>query len=212
MASPSDLDEITRVVLSWAKRAALAERRSRLGVADILCGLFAIDRDGSAPPEVREALKAPSGEIAWPEEVRRLYRAAEGVAPTEEKFPFDNELRAVIERSFLEDRALSAVTLAQNLRKQGSELVTRMLVPAGGGGPIVSRLDDVLKRTKRLQERLARRVLGQEPAIAMLGDAYFLACIGAAGAGPRGIFTFLGPPGVGKTLLAETFAQELREV
>lgn len=76
----------------------------------------------------------------------------------------------------------------------------------------VQRLELLRGRSRKLSEALSASVIGQDAAVAMLVNAYFRACLGYGGTGPRGIFTFLGPAGVGKTLLAESFAQALQSL
>ena len=61
----------------------------------------------------------------------------------------------------------------------------------------------------RLGKPLLKTVLGQEVAVDMLTDAYFRQTLRWDASATRGIFTFIGPPGVGKTLLAESFAAAL---
>ncbi|MGH7859132.1 MAG: AAA family ATPase, partial [Candidatus Binatia bacterium] len=63
-----------------------------------------------------------------------------------------------------------------------------------------------------LREKLARRVWGQEAALEAVASAYARARLMPGRRGPEGILTFLGPPGVGKTFLAECLAEAIAEV
>ena len=64
----------------------------------------------------------------------------------------------------------------------------------------------------RLGKPLFKAVLGQEVAVDMLTDAYFSQTLRWDASAPRGMFTFIGPPGVGKTLLAESFAAAVAKI
>ena len=73
-------------------------------------------------------------------------------------------------------------------------------------------LKDADAQRARLAHRLLERVLGQDMAVGMLADAYFRQSLRWDATTVKGIFTFIGPPGVGKTLLAESFAQAMAEI
>ena len=71
----------------------------------------------------------------------------------------------------------------------------------------------IVARTQHLHTELQKRVLGQDHAISVFTAGYFNAELQAAidkeRTRPRGIFLFAGPPGVGKTYLAESAAKIL---
>lgn len=68
-----------------------------------------------------------------------------------------------------------------------------------------------VKVTQSLQKELSNRVIGQRNAIDGLCDGYLASCI-HRNEGPRMIYTFAGPSGVGKTYSANNFAELLNEV
>lgn len=68
------------------------------------------------------------------------------------------------------------------------------------------------ERARRIQARVANRVLGQHAAAASLAKGYAQAAFAQPENGPRGIFTFLGESGTGKTLAAKAFVEALNEV
>jgi len=80
--------------------------------------------------------------------------------------------------------------------------------PAGKGGAW-TRLVAASACARRVETDLRRALIGQPEAVAALGRLAFRIAMGATTQGPAGIALFLGPPGVGKTLAAQTFATAL---
>lgn len=74
-------------------------------------------------------------------------------------------------------------------------------------------LGELTRRLRVLREELLRRVVGQEEAVHQFIDGLFNAEVVAAAdterRRPSAVFLFAGPPGVGKTFLAETAAGRL---
>ena len=74
-------------------------------------------------------------------------------------------------------------------------------------------IKDIVSRTKELQSRLMETVLGQQYAVSVFASGYFQselqATIQEDRKCPRVTFLFAGPPGVGKTFLAEEAARVL---
>ncbi|CAN6284425.1 unnamed protein product [Urochloa humidicola] len=78
------------------------------------------------------------------------------------------------------------------------------------GIPVTTLGQDERKRLLDLPERLHRRVVGQDEAVAAVADAVLRSRSGLANPyQPAGSFLFLGPTGVGKTELAKALAEEL---
>ncbi|HET9346585.1 MAG TPA: ATP-dependent chaperone ClpB [Candidatus Limnocylindrales bacterium] len=84
------------------------------------------------------------------------------------------------------------------------------IVSAWTGVPVTKLMEGELEKLVKMEERLHRRVVGQDEAIAAVSDAVRRA---RAGLGdprrPLGSFLFLGPTGVGKTELARALAEFL---
>ncbi len=74
-------------------------------------------------------------------------------------------------------------------------------------------VEQLTEETKNLQKQLASVVVGQDNAINVVVSGYFqhklLALTDRKRERPSATFLFAGPPGVGKTFLAETFAKNL---
>jgi len=64
--------------------------------------------------------------------------------------------------------------------------------------------------SKKIQQKLNEKVIGQEHAVNSLCQGYLTSTIEAQ-QGPRSIYTFAGPSGVGKTYLASQLQSELNE-
>ena len=78
------------------------------------------------------------------------------------------------------------------------------------GVPVTRMLESEMDTLRRMEERLARRVVGQEEAIQVVSDTIRRARAGLQDPNrPLGSFIFLGPTGVGKTELARALAEFL---
>jgi ATP-dependent Clp protease ATP-binding subunit ClpB len=78
------------------------------------------------------------------------------------------------------------------------------------GIPVTRLLEGEVQKLVSMEERLARRVVGQEPALRVVSNAVRRARSGLSDPNrPIGSFLFLGPTGVGKTELARALAEFL---
>ena len=86
-----------------------------------------------------------------------------------------------------------------------SEIVARWT-----GIPVSRMMESEREKLLQLEERLARRVIGQREAIVSVSEAIRRARVGLGSAArPIGSFVFAGPTGVGKTELAKALAETL---
>jgi cell division protease FtsH len=85
--------------------------------------------------------------------------------------------------------------------------------PRPAGAPAVSSLGELTRRTRALRRELLEKIFGQAHAIHQFVEGLFNVEVVSAGdpqrKRPAGLFLFAGPPGVGKTYLAELGAERL---
>ncbi|GMV41633.1 MAG: hypothetical protein AMXMBFR64_33490 [Myxococcales bacterium] len=199
----AEIHATTRSILAWAKRAALAARRDSLTLPDLLCGLYAVREDTTVAPLLAGRAQH------WADPVVSGWESAAGVDETDRKFPLDDVVRDLVRRVHDKDPALPPALLLEELLRHG-EAFQR---PAERAlSPMLRRLDEARDLADRLVAALKERVFGQDQAIRALGEAAFHATVSPPSQGPRGVLTFLGPSGVGKTWLAECFAEELARI
>jgi ATP-dependent Clp protease ATP-binding subunit ClpB len=96
------------------------------------------------------------------------------------------------------------------LREEVAESDIAGIVSKWTGIPVSRMLEEERSKILHLEERIARRVVGQEEAIAAVSNAVRRSRAGLHDPRqPLGSFIFLGPTGVGKTELAKALAQVL---
>ncbi len=75
------------------------------------------------------------------------------------------------------------------------------------------KLSELVKKSKDVHEKLLQTVFGQDHAVSTFVSGYFqaetLSIINSKSKKPKAVFLFAGPPGVGKTFLAEQSAKAL---
>src|SRR5690606_35437265 len=84
------------------------------------------------------------------------------------------------------------------------------IVAKWSGVPVTRLVEGEKEKLLRLDDTLHQRVIGQEEAVQLVGEAILRARAGIKDPRrPVGSFLFLGPTGVGKTELAKTLAETL---
>src|SRR5882762_235258 len=110
----------------------------------------------------------------------------------------------------LDARLADQHTQGRMLREEVDEEDIAVTVAKWTGIPVTRLLEGEIQKLVNMEERLARRVIGQDEAIRAVANAVRRARSGLADPNrPIGSFLFLGPTGVGKTELARALAEFL---
>jgi ATP-dependent Clp protease ATP-binding subunit ClpB len=214
---PVEVDEVERVVrrleieeMALAKeddpaslarlatlREELADRREALGelTARWQQDKTAIDRIQRTKEEL-EAVRSDAERAERDGDLARVAELRYGRMPALEK-----ELRA----------AEASVAASDSMLKEevGADDIAEV-VQAWTGIPAGRLLEGETQKLLRMEDELARRVVGQPDAVRAVSDAVRRARSGVADPDrPTGSFLFLGPTGVGKTELAKALAEFL---
>ena len=152
--------------------------------------------------EIKERLESMRHEAERAEREGRLERAAElkyGTLP---------ELEAQLQQ---ESEELGQKDTSRRMLKEevGEEDVAHV-VSKWTGIPVASMMESEVQKLIHMEERITRRVVGQDEAVRAVANAVRRARAGIQDPNrPIGSFMFLGPTGVGKTELARALAEFL---
>lgn len=219
---PAELDEITRRVMQLQiEEAALKKEKdqaSKERLADLRKELADLknkestmraqweqEKKGiSKSQDIREEIEKVKAEIEKAELHYDLNKAAElkhGRLPELERALQNEEQESKKEKSPSERRLLRENVTEEEI----SEIVSKWT-----GIPVSRLMEGEKEKLLRLGETLHERVIGQDEAVTLVGDAILRARAGIKDPRrPIGSFIFLGPTGVGKTELAKTLAETL---
>jgi ATP-dependent Clp protease ATP-binding subunit ClpB len=195
LAKESDPASVERLA---ALRAELAEQKEHLAAltARWQNEKGAIER----VRELKEQLEAMRGESERAERDGDYGRAAElryGRIPA-------------LEKELAEATAVTAPDAELMLKEEVGPDDVADVVSAWTGIPAGRLLEGETAKLLRMEEELAKRVVGQTEAVRAVSDAVRRARAGIADENrPTGSFLFLGPTGVGKTELAKALAEFL---
>ncbi len=218
---PSEIDEIERQSMQLEmERQALSKEKD----AASLERLQRIERELSASKEEGSRLKAQ-----WLNEKSEIQKARE-LSATLEKLRTDLEqaqrvgdLAKASEIQYgsipqaqarLQEQSARLAKLQHEGRALLKEEVTEeniaQVVSAWTGIPVASLQEGERSRLVHMEERIAKRVIGQRHAVRAVSNAVRRARAGLQDPNrPIGSFIFLGPTGVGKTELARALAEVL---
>ena len=113
-------------------------------------------------------------------------------------------------RARLEAAHIAWEKASMNQRPQVNDEDVRQVVTEATGIPVMHLEDQESRRLLFIEEELQRTVIGQDDAIRRIASAIRRSRAGVSSPRrPMGSFIFLGPTGVGKTLLARKLAQYL---
>ncbi|MHB8107694.1 MAG: ATP-dependent Clp protease ATP-binding subunit, partial [Candidatus Cryosericum sp.] len=173
-------EKADRLKLSWRKQKDVIDEAARLG----------------------KDLEEKKGELVKATREGDLEKAAKlkyGVIPELEK-------KAEEQHTQLESQEKSGVELKQSVTEEEiAQVVSRWT-----GIPVSRMMETEVAKLVNLEERLAKRVVGQEQAIHAVASAIKRSRSGMSDPNrPIGSFIFLGPTGVGKTELSKALAEVL---
>jgi ATP-dependent Clp protease ATP-binding subunit ClpC len=189
---------------------AAAQLSSRY-IADRFLPDKAIDLVDEAAAKVRVDLFSVPPQLKEQESRLQKLRADEDAAGAERDYERAAQLRQEVSALDAEYRAaLDAWRQERNLDEVVDEDDIAELVAKWTGIPVNRMLEGEGAKLLELEQRLHERVIGQERAIEAVADAIRRARAGLKDPKrPIGSFMFVGPTGIGKTLLAKALAEYL---
>jgi ATP-dependent Clp protease ATP-binding subunit ClpB len=217
---PVEIDEIERRVMQLEiERQALlkeSDAHSKERRAQIEKELARLREDSSGRKARWQAEKEAIGKI------RKLKEQIEQLKAEEQKSERAGDLAKVAEIRYgkiaaaerelkqAEERFAAVQKDAPMLKEEVDEEDIAKLVSKWTGIPVGRLLEGEAQKLVHMEERLRRRVIGQEDALARVANAVRRSRAGLSDAKrPIGSFVFLGPTGVGKTELARALAEFL---
>ena len=217
---PAELDEVTRRVMQLEiEEAALKKERDRSSkerLADLRRQLSELKGQAAAMRDQWEEEKAAIGqERGLREEIEQVRRNIE-----EAERHYDLNRAAELKHGTLpqlelrlrqlEEQSESKEQAPRLLREEVTDEEVAEIVSRWTGIPVARLVEAEREKLLRLDEILHQRVIGQDEAVQLVGDAVIRARAGIKDPlRPIGSFVFLGPTGVGKTELAKALAQTL---
>ncbi len=217
---PEEIDELDRrILLLEVEKQALKKEKDKSSVER----LERINQELAGLKEKRDGLKAHwQREKELIDAIKKLKEQIDALKAEEQSAERRGDLEKVAEIRYgrliqaqkeLDGRsaALAALQKSQKmLKEEVDEEDVAQVVSRWTGIPVSKMLEGDVEKLLKMEETLARRVVGQENALRAVADTVRRARAGLQEATrPLGSFIFLGPTGVGKTELARALAEYL---
>ncbi len=217
---PQEIDEVERrIVQLEIERQALLKEKDKAAVER----RTALEQEIADLKERSAAMKAQwQAEKGAIQEIQTLKAEVEQTRMEVEQATRRGDLQRAAELRYgrlpeserklaeLETRLQEVQAKAHYLKEEVDAEDVAEIVAKWTGIPVTKMLESERERLTRLEEELARRVVGQEPAARAVADAVRRSRAGLSDPNrPTGSFIFLGPTGVGKTETARALAEFL---
>jgi len=217
---PEEIDELERKILQLEiEKQALKKEKDKSSKDR----LDKINQDLAELKEKRDGLRAHwQLEKDLIDAIKKLKERMDGLKAEEQTAERRGDLEKVAEIRYgrmlqaqkeLEQKSaeLAAIQKDQKmLKEEVDEEDVAQVVSRWTGIPVSKMLEGDVQRLLKMEETLAKRVVGQEQALRAVADTVRRARAGIQEASrPLGSFIFLGPTGVGKTELARAVAEFL---
>ncbi|MBX5474499.1 MAG: AAA family ATPase, partial [Thermoleophilia bacterium] len=209
-SSPVELDEAERRVRQLEIELAAMAKESE----DVRAP---VERELAEAREARDALAARwASEKEQLERVKEITRRIDELKVEAERAERNGDLQRVAEIRYGELPSLERELSERANRPEGEPLVREevdeddvaAVVARWTGIPVDRLLEGETQKLVHMEERLHRRVVGQDEAVEAVANALRRARTGLQDPNrPIGSFIFLGPTGVGKTELARALAE-----
>jgi len=217
---PSELDEVERKImqleierqaLKKEKDKASKERLARLEkeLADLKEKSAALKAHWQQEKEAIQALRGTKEQIEQAKlEIEQAERRADLEAAARLRY---GTMRDLEERLKQQEAQLQELQKDHRmLKEEVSDEDVAEIVAKWTGIPVSRLMEGEIEKLLKMEERLHRRVVGQDEAISVVANAVRRARAGLQDPNrPIGSFIFLGPTGVGKTELARALAEFL---
>ncbi len=217
---PEEIDELDRRILQLEiERQALKKEKDRSSAER----LERIREELAELKERRDGLKAHwQREKEFIDAIKKLKEQIDALKAEEQSAERRGDLEKVAEIRYgrmiqaqkeLEKKSADLAAIQKTrkmLKEEVDEEDVAQVVSRWTGIPVAKMLEGDVERLLKMEDTLAKRVVGQEHALRAVADTVRRARAGIQEATrPLGSFIFLGPTGVGKTELARALAEYL---
>jgi ATP-dependent Clp protease ATP-binding subunit ClpB len=217
---PTELDELQRKIRQLEiEREAVKKEKDNVSLerlkkierelADLAEGANRLSAQWKAEKEVIQKIRQLKEEI---ETTRQLAEQAERMGDLGKAAELRYGKLAQLDKQLAEEnRRLQELQSEQKmLKEEVDEEDIAEIISKWTGVPVSRMMEGEIQKLIHMEERLHRRVIGQEEAITAVSNAIRRARAGISDPNrPMGSFIFLGPTGVGKTEMARALAEFL---